>query len=235
MWILLWSESGKIAQWLIEKIRYGPEKTVSNHLNEGIKFAHQEYILINRWLQSIQILRELKQSGIQKILTGKTINLVSNDVQELEKVFWALFLLLFSPLEISASCLILWFLMGWRALVRVAFYAIALVYIIGMSHQSGKLRQKTAETTDRRLEAMNEILSGIRAVKMYAWEWKFAEMIKQLRRYDPKTKKYFVFIIFYFSYRSINSSWNYMYCKWKFHCTHWNTGLITKTKTSLVA
>lgn len=133
----------------------------------------------------MQILRELKRSEIQKLLTGKTINLLSNDVQKLEKVFWALFLFLFAPLEISASCFILWFLIGWRALAGVAFYAVALVYIILISHQSGQLRLKTAAATDRRLEAMNEILSGIRTVKMYAWEWNFAEMIKQLRRYDP--------------------------------------------------
>ncbi|KAL9973022.1 hypothetical protein ACROYT_G019427 [Oculina patagonica] len=133
-----------------------------------------------------KILTKLKRSDIQKILTGKTINLVSNDGQKLEKVVWALFLLLFAPLEILASCVILWLLIGWRALAGVAFYVIALVYIILISHQSGQLRRKTAAATDRRLEAMNEIVSGIRAVKMYSWESSFAELIKQLRRKEMR-------------------------------------------------
>lgn len=51
-----------------------------------------------------------------------------------------------------------------------------------MSHKNGKLRHKTAVATDKRLEVMNEIISGIRAVKLYAWEWSFTEIIKQLRR-----------------------------------------------------
>lgn len=133
----------------------------------------------------MQILRELKRSDIQKIITGKTINLVSNDAQKLEKAMWALFL--FAPLEVLASCIILWLLMGWLALAGVAFYAIAIAYITLLSHQTGKLRGKTAAATDRRLETVNEIVSGIRAVKMYGWEVNFAEMIKQLRRYEPKS------------------------------------------------
>jgi len=129
-----------------------------------------------------KILRELNRSDIQKILTGKTINLVSNDAQKLEKVLWAIFLFLFAPLEVLASCIILWLLIGWRALAGVAFYVIAIVYITVASHQIKHLRVKSAAATDKRLEVMNEILSGIRAVKIYAWEMNFTEAIKQLRR-----------------------------------------------------
>jgi len=91
-----------------------------------------------------------------------------------------------SPLEVLASCIILWLLTGWRALAGVAFYVITIVYITVASHQTKHLRIKSAAATDKRLEVMNEILSGIRAVKIYAWEMNFAETIKQLRRYDPE-------------------------------------------------
>ena len=140
--------------------------------------------LANRLLLSMQILRELNRSDIQKILTGKTINLVSNDAQKLEKVLWAIFKILFAPLEVLASCIILWLLIGWRALAGVAFYVMAIVYVTVASHQTKHLRVKSAAATDKRLEVMNEILSGIRAVKIYAWEMNFTEAIKQLRRYD---------------------------------------------------
>jgi len=134
----------------------------------------------------MQILRELNRSDIQKILTGKTINLVSNDAQKLEKILWAIFLFLFAPLEVLASCIILWLLIGWRVLAGVAFYVIIIVYVTVASHHTKHLRAKIAAATDKRLEVMNEILSGIRAVKIYAWEMNFTEAIKQLRRYDPK-------------------------------------------------
>ena len=92
--------------------------------------------LHNILLPYTQILRELNRSDIQKILTGKTINLVSNDAQKLEKILWAIFLFLFAPLEVLASCVILWLLIGWRALAGVAFYVIIIVYVTVASHQN---------------------------------------------------------------------------------------------------
>ena len=142
--------------------------------------------LDNRLLLSMQILRELNRSDVQKILTGKTINIVSNDAQKLEKVLWAILKILFVPLEVLASCIILWLLIGWRALAGVVFYVIIIVYVTVASHQTKHLRVQSSAATDKRLEVMNEILSGIRAVKIYAWEMNFTEAIKQLRRYDPE-------------------------------------------------
>ena len=142
--------------------------------------------LDNRLLLSMQILRELNRSDVQKILTGKTINIVSNDAQKLEKVLWAILKIIFVPLEVLASCIILWLLIGWRALAGVVFYVIIIVYVTVASHQTKHLRVQSSAATDKRLEVMNEILSGIRAVKIYAWEMNFTEAIKQLRRYDPE-------------------------------------------------
>jgi len=89
---------------------------------------------------------------------------------------------MFAPLEILGCGIILFLLIGWKALVGIGFYVVSIIYITAMSYENGKLRHKIASVTDRRLEAMNEIVSGIRAVKMYAWEWNFTESIKQLRR-----------------------------------------------------
>ena len=37
--------------------------------------------------------------------------------------------------------------------------------------------------TDRRVKAMNEIISGIRIVKMYGWEYAFSQLVHNIRRY----------------------------------------------------
>jgi ATP-binding cassette subfamily C (CFTR/MRP) protein 4 len=47
----------------------------------------------------------------------------------------------------------------------------------------GKLRLKTAMRTDKRMRILNEIISAIRIVKMYAWECLFAKMVVDARRY----------------------------------------------------
>ena len=36
--------------------------------------------------------------------------------------------------------------------------------------------------TDKRVKVMNEIISGMRLIKMYAWEWAFHEYVKKIRK-----------------------------------------------------
>ena len=130
----------------------------------------------------IQILGKLKRSEIQKIITGKTINLVSNDAQKFERLVYYIQMACFAPIDILGSCILLFLLIGWRALLGISFYIVLFLFISKMSSKTGKLRDKTAAATDKRLELMNEIVSGIRTVKMYAWEWNFTKAIKELRR-----------------------------------------------------
>ncbi|MXQ99829.1 hypothetical protein E5288_WYG018411 [Bos mutus] len=46
------------------------------------------------------------------------------------------------------------------------------------------LRSKTTAFTDDRIRTMSEVITGIRTVKMYAWEQSFIDLITRLRRND---------------------------------------------------
>lgn len=90
--------------------------------------------------------------------------------------------LLFAPLEILSSGILLWYLIGWQALVGAGFFLIVITYISVLSKKAGHLRERAVSMTDKRLEIMNEIIAGIRAVKMHAWEWDFRDLIRNLRK-----------------------------------------------------
>ena len=45
------------------------------------------------------------------------------------------------------------------------------------------LRSKTTALTDDSIRTMSEVITGIRTVKMYAWEQSFIDLITRLRRY----------------------------------------------------
>ena len=44
------------------------------------------------------------------------------------------------------------------------------------------MRLETAEVSDRRLFLMNELVTGIRALKTHAWEEYYQEKVKAARR-----------------------------------------------------
>lgn len=59
-------------------------------------------------------------------------------------------------------------------------------WTVSLSHlikQTSPLdRSKTAALTDSRIRTMNEVVSGIRIIKMYAWEKPFAALVSDVRR-----------------------------------------------------
>ncbi|XP_032258645.1 multidrug resistance-associated protein 4 isoform X3 [Phoca vitulina] len=61
-----------------------------------------------------------------------------------------------------------------------------LIILLPLQSCLGKLfssfRSKTATFTDVRIRTMNEVITGIRIIKMYAWEKSFADLITYLRR-----------------------------------------------------
>ena len=64
------------------------------------------------------------------------------------------------------------------------------MFLALMGKMFSKLRQKTALRTDERMRTMNEIIAGMRAIKMYAWEKPFAKLIDICRRYCRLTHFY---------------------------------------------
>ncbi len=46
-----------------------------------------------------------------------------------------------------------------------------------------RLRLQVAKRTDARIGIMNEIVGGMKVIKLYGWEETFAEKIAQARKY----------------------------------------------------
>ena len=90
--------------------------------------------------------------------------------------------ILSAPLEVVINLFLLWYLMGWKALVGAAFRIGIVAFQMLMARKAAKLRKKAAAFTDKRLVVMNEVISGIRAVKMHAWEGNFIDIVRDLRR-----------------------------------------------------
>ena len=63
----------------------------------------------------------------------------------------------------------------------VFFHTASLLYIMAISSACNKLRRETAKGSDRRISLMNELISGIRALKTCGWEEYYQEEVEKVR------------------------------------------------------
>ncbi|XP_078372054.1 ATP-binding cassette subfamily C member 4-like [Oculina patagonica] len=125
----------------------------------------------------------LSKHALSVFTTGQVIDLVSNDVQRLDettvKRFFAAVVTLFVLVVVIALLLVF---IGWQAVMGVIFFYFLVPYFVGLSYAGAKLRKRTAAESDRRISLMNEVVSGIRAIKTHAWEDEYRKKIKDTRR-----------------------------------------------------
>uniref|UniRef100_A0A4W2H6T1 Multidrug resistance-associated protein 4 n=1 Tax=Bos indicus x Bos taurus TaxID=30522 RepID=A0A4W2H6T1_BOBOX len=124
----------------------------------------------------------LSSSAMGKTTTGQIVNLLSNDVNRFDQVTMFLHYLWVGPLQAIAVTALLWMEIGISCLAGMAVLIILLLLQSCVGNSFSSLRSKTAALTDDRIRTMSEVITGIRTVKMNAWERSFIDLITRLRR-----------------------------------------------------
>ncbi|XP_078361825.1 ATP-binding cassette sub-family C member 4-like [Oculina patagonica] len=126
---------------------------------------------------------DISKHVLSKFTTGQVIDLVSNDVQRLDETTVMCFVTAaFTPFVLVVIMALLLVFVGWQAVMGVTFFVFVVPYFVVLSYLGGKLRKRTAAESDRRISLMNEVVSGIRAIKTHAWEDEYGKKIKNARR-----------------------------------------------------
>ncbi|XP_049775390.1 ATP-binding cassette sub-family C member 4-like [Schistocerca cancellata] len=115
--------------------------------------------------------------------TGGVVNLMTNDVSRFDKVVlwghcvWCI------ALQLPLIVYLLYTQVEYAAFAGAAFILIITLPSQHMTARlSAKFRMATAGLTDERMKMMNEVVMGIRVIKMYAWEKPFAKLVALARR-----------------------------------------------------
>ncbi|XP_070538062.1 ATP-binding cassette sub-family C member 4-like isoform X3 [Ptychodera flava] len=124
----------------------------------------------------------LSHIALGQTTTGQIVNLLSNDVNRFDVAMIFIHYLWIGPLESIVVLVLLWREIGPSCLAGFAILVIMMPFQGLMGKVFSKLRAKTAVQTDERVRIMNEIISGMRVIKMYTWEKLFGELIKKVRR-----------------------------------------------------
>ena len=99
------------------------------------------------------------------------------------------------PLDILCALALMWYLVAWQAMIGASIFLLVSMYNSIAASKAGKIRNKAAAQTDKRLTVIKEIVTGIRVVKMYAWEWNFRDLIAQIRRFEPSFQYGYLILI----------------------------------------
>ncbi|XP_053272848.1 ATP-binding cassette sub-family C member 4 [Pleuronectes platessa] len=129
----------------------------------------------------------LNNHAMGKTTTGQIVNLLSNDVNKFDDMTIFLHFLWVGPLQAAVVVGLLWVEIGPSCLAGM----VVLLFLMPMQSLFGrffsKYRTLTASLTDSRIRIMNEVVSGMRIIKMYAWEKPFAALVTEVRRKEIST------------------------------------------------
>ncbi|XP_061266628.1 ATP-binding cassette sub-family C member 4-like isoform X8 [Bos javanicus] len=123
----------------------------------------------------------LSSPAMGKTTTGQIVNLLSNDVNRFDQVTTFLHYLWVGPLQAIAVTALLWMEIGMSCLAGMAVLIILLLLQSCFGMLFSSLRSKTAALTDNRIRTMSEVITGIRTIKMNAWEKSFIDLTTRLR------------------------------------------------------
>ncbi|XP_052214648.1 ATP-binding cassette sub-family C member 5-like isoform X1 [Dreissena polymorpha] len=112
---------------------------------------------------------------------GELVNLLNNDAQRIFDAVVIGPLMLPGPLVLLAGLIYMLWLIGPWAFVTVGTFVAFYPFMFLVSHLTNYYRRRCIVITDKRVRMMNELLTCIKLIKMYAWEKSFAKTISAIR------------------------------------------------------
>ncbi|KAJ1118458.1 hypothetical protein NDU88_006649, partial [Pleurodeles waltl] len=124
----------------------------------------------------------LKLKNCKDLSVGELINMFSNDGQRLFEVAAFGCILAAGPFVTALGIIYTGLFLGPTALLGSGVFFLFYPFLMLASKLTAHLRRKCIKVTDRRVRIMNEILSCIRFIKMYAWEKPFVQNVQAIRK-----------------------------------------------------
>ncbi|QRV85046.1 ABC transporter transmembrane region [Ceratobasidium sp. AG-Ba] len=117
----------------------------------------------------------------EKAGIGKIVQLMSNDASRVGKTVSGAYLIYGAPFEIVFACVFLYQILGWSAFVGFSVLVIAMPINHFLSKRSVMLSRGLMLARDKRMDALNELILGIKFIKFFAWENQWIRRITKRR------------------------------------------------------
>ncbi|XP_055920592.1 multidrug resistance-associated protein 1-like [Eupeodes corollae] len=123
----------------------------------------------------------ISNSAKKESTVGEIVNLMSVDAQRFLELVTYVSMIWSAPLQIILALYFLWELLGIAVLSGFIVMIILIPINLVVASRAKKLQVKQMKYKDERVKLMNEILAGIKVLKLYAWEPSFEQQILGIR------------------------------------------------------
>nr|XP_037273420.1 multidrug resistance-associated protein 1-like [Rhipicephalus microplus] len=126
----------------------------------------------------------LSSSAKGRFTTGEIVNLMAVDTQRIMEYIQVFNYLWTTPIQVALATYLLWQQLGVATLGGL-FVMVSLLPINGwVTMYLRKYQLSIMIQKDRRIKLMNEMLAGIKVLKLYAWETAFQKRVQDLRNVE---------------------------------------------------
>ncbi|XP_011049414.1 PREDICTED: multidrug resistance-associated protein 1 isoform X2 [Acromyrmex echinatior] len=112
---------------------------------------------------------------------GEIVNLMSVDAQRFMDLTAYINMIWSAPLQIVLALYFLWNILGPAVLAGLAVMIILIPVNALIANKVKTLQIRQMKSKDERVKLMNEVLNGIKVLKLYAWEPSFEQQILKIR------------------------------------------------------
>lgn len=124
----------------------------------------------------------------QQASLGKIVTLMSVDAERvLMFICYAHQLMIETPMSTFIAIASLFSVLGWSAVSGILVILITSPLGGHIGKTISRIQEEAMANTDKRVSIMNEILQGIRIIKYFAWEKRFAEKVNEAREQELKS------------------------------------------------
>ncbi|XP_054850774.1 multidrug resistance-associated protein 1-like isoform X1 [Eublepharis macularius] len=120
---------------------------------------------------------------------GEIVNLMSVDAQRFMDLATYINMVWSAPLQVILALYLLWQNLGPSVLAGVAVMLLLVPVNAVIAMKTKTYQVAHMKSKDNRIKLMNEILNGIKVLKLYAWELAFKEKVLGIRQEELKVLK----------------------------------------------
>uniref|UniRef100_A0AC35TYJ0 Multidrug resistance-associated protein lethal(2)03659 n=1 Tax=Rhabditophanes sp. KR3021 TaxID=114890 RepID=A0AC35TYJ0_9BILA len=113
---------------------------------------------------------------------GEIVTIMSVDIQRIQDITTFIMLFWSSPLQIALSIFFLGRLLGWSILGGLAILVALIPFNLIIASKMKDYQVQHMKLKDQRLKMVNEVLSGIKVLKLYNWEDSLESTIHAIRQ-----------------------------------------------------